>query len=187
MAPTSTLKMLLFSSRSPPLNVKKPMCHRPGSAISVRTTLYLLQVFFGRKLSLPVALYPFLFFLFRHPSKTDSLSLLPRESTPTLLACTGLSPAFSIVFHDAPSSPRLLSTANSSKVQLLYHQIFVVTLLTQIGRAGLRHTIDNYRKLPETEGFVTAAIITPKHGPLWDADRAWHEAYFFCFLSAQVL
>ena len=98
---------------------KKAMFHCPGSAISVRTTPYLLQVLFGRKLSLSVALCPFLFFLFRHPSKTLSLSLLPRESTPTFLVCTGLSPAFSIVFHDAPSSPRLLSTANSSKVQLL--------------------------------------------------------------------
>ena len=41
-------------------------------------------------------------------------------------------------------------------------------------------------KLPESEGFVTAAIVAPKHGSSWNAERAWHETYFFCFLPAQV-
>ena len=34
--------------------------HHFGSAISVRTSFHLFQVLFGRRLTLPLALYPFL-------------------------------------------------------------------------------------------------------------------------------
>ena len=162
--------MLLFSSRSPPLNVKKP-CFIVLGVQSVSVQHFTCSGILWQETLVASGLVPLPVFLFRHPSKNVSLSLFPRESTPTLLACTG----FPSILHSLPQCAFFSTTALHSS---FYHQIFVVTLLTQIGRAGLRHTIDNYRKLPETEGFVTAAIITPKHGPLWDADRASYRLRF---------
>ena len=56
-------------------------------------------------------------FLSRHPLETSLLSVSHKQSTPTsFLVCTGLFPAVSITFHDAPSSPRPRTTASSSRV-----------------------------------------------------------------------
>ena len=55
-------KMLLCSSQSPP-SAQRRLFHNLGSAISIFTTLYMFQVFFGRGLTLPLALHPFLLFL----------------------------------------------------------------------------------------------------------------------------
>ena len=86
-----------------------------------------------------------------------------------------------LLFHDCLPLPIL------QRRQALCRQTFVVTLLTQFDGVDHLTIIDHYRsKLPESEGFVTAAIVTPKQRPSWNADRAWHETYFFCFLPAQV-
>ena len=60
------------------------------------------------------------------------------RSTPTFLVYTGLFLAFSIACHDAPSSPRPLSTANSSKAPGHFAvKLSIVTdcLESQIGAA----------------------------------------------------
>ena len=73
----------------------------------------------------------------------------------------------------------LPSTAKASTAPGLCSQFFVITLLTQIDRVGLLHIIDCYRRqLQESEGFVTATIITPKQRSSWTAERTWHETYF---------
>ena len=131
------------------------------------------------------ALYPFLFLFFSILHKLFRSRSFKGKVFPQSL--------YLLVFpqHSPQSSTMRLLLPDCCPLPILHkcssfrHQIFVATLLTQIGRVGLLHIIDNYRsKLPETEGFVTAAIITPQHGPLRDADRAWHEAYFFCFVPA---
>ena len=90
-------------------------------------------------------------------------------------------PPCAFLFHHCLPLPRL------QRRLALCRQSYVATLMTQIDRVGLSPTIDNYRsKLPESECFVTAGIVVPKHRSSWNAERAWHETYYFCFLQALV-
>ena len=73
-----------------------------------------------------------------------------------------------IIFHDCLSLPRLQRRKS-----------FVRTLLAKNDRVGLLHIIDNYRrKLPDSEGFVTATIVTPKHRSSWNAERHFERDLF---------
>ena len=73
------------------------------------------HLFFGRRLSLPLALYSFLLYFLGILHKLLRFQSFDREVLPHSLYHAGLFPAFSIACHDAPSSPRPLSTANSPK------------------------------------------------------------------------
>ena len=126
-----------------------------------------------------IGLVSLLPFLLRHPSDFFRFRCFMRKVLPHSLYV--LVPAFSIICRDSLPLPIL------QRRLALYHQSFVVTLLTQIDCGGHLTILDHYRsKLSESEGFVAAAIVTPKHGPLWKVDRAWHETCFFCFIPAQV-
>ena len=141
----------------------------------------------GRRHTLPLALYPFLLFFFGILHKLLLLSIFQVRSTPTFLVYTGLSQhspqtaTMRLLFHDCLPLPRL------QRRQALCRQAFVITLLTQIDRVGLLIILDHYRsKLPESEGFITATVVTPKHRSSWNAVRAWHETFFLFFIPAQV-
>ena len=112
-----TLKMFFVFFPISSFQRKGGLFHHSGSAISVSTTLYLFQVYLGRRFALPLALYPFLLF-FLGLSKPLCFQSLTRKILP-FIVCTGLLPAFSITFHGAPFSPRPRTTATSSRVHLL--------------------------------------------------------------------
>ena len=90
---------------------------------------------------------------------------LSKESTPTFLVCTGLSQAFSTACHDLCLRFHYCIPLPLRQGCLSFcHQMFVVTLLTQVGRVGLLTLLYHYRnKLPETEGFVTATVLSPQN------------------------
>ena len=145
--------------------VSKP--HHLGSAVCVCTSSNLTQNFFGRRLLLPLALYPFMLVLLGILEKLCSLSPFQDSRTPTSFEKTGPFPAFSTICHDARSVPRLPSTAKTStapgRVPL---KSCDVTPLKQVDRVGVLTLIDNNRsKLPESEGLVAAPIVISTHMP----------------------
>ena len=118
-------------------------------------------------------------FLSRHSLEASLLLNFGGNNIPTSLVCTTLFPTFSITFHDAPFSPQTRTTPTLSMVYLLLPP----ETCCNIAGTLLHH---HRRKLPETEGFSTASIVTPKQGLLRNADRALYETYFFSFLMTQV-
>ena len=134
-----------------------------GGAVCVRTIFHLFQKFFGKRLLLPLSLYPSLLFLLSNPLKNVLLSLFQERNTPTFLVETA---PFQLFPQSATMRLLFLDCLPLARLQrrlALCRQSFVVTLLTQIDRAGLLNISDNYRsKLPESEGFVTAAIVAQK-------------------------
>ena len=173
----STLKMILYSSQPPPFNAKYP-CFIILGVQSVSTLLFTCSNY---SLARDSRCY--------WPCVSSCFSFSASFRNFFDFTLTGLFLAFSIACHDALSFPQLPSTAILQRRQALSRQAFVGTLLAQIDCVDLLTILDHSRsKLPESDGFVTAAIVTPKHRPSRNADRAWHEAQFFCccFLQAQV-
>ena len=134
MASAWTLKMLSNSSQPPPFSAKKACFIILGvQAVSLQH-FYLIQVFFGRRFAVPMALYPFLHFFLGILSKLLCFQSLTGKIRPHTSYVLVFYPAFSITFHDASSSPRPRATATSSKVISFCHQNFVAALLAQVGR-----------------------------------------------------
>ena len=127
---TSTLKMPLYSSQSRLFRAVKPF-FIIFRAVCVVTAFYLLQVFFGWRFQLPLALcscLPFFFGLL-------ALSLSLGEKNPTFLARMDLFPSSFKAFHGTPFAPRTVSTANLSVFFSFCLQRIVVTFLAFFGRA----------------------------------------------------
>ena len=111
---TSVLKMLSYSSRSPPFNAKKA-CeynHYHCSTSLAPSTPWLA-------IHGATGLVFLLAFLSRHPLEASLLLIFRGISIPTSLVCTVLFRSFSITFHDAPFSPQTQTSASWSMVDLL--------------------------------------------------------------------
>ena len=99
---------------------------------------------------------------------------------PTFLARTVLFPAFSTSFRDTPPFRPPVSTAQlTAFFSPFCLQVFVETLLTQVGRLCFISFIDQHRsQLPVAEGLLAALIVTTKQRLLWNAHRTRYETYF---------
>ena len=104
------LTFLPFSAFSHKISV----FHHLRSANSVRTTFTCSWCILARDSRCHWPCIPSCFFLLGQLSEPLCLKSITGKY-PTFLVCTGLLPAFSIACHDAPSFPRLPSTANSSE------------------------------------------------------------------------
>ena len=164
--------MLSNSSQPPPFSAKKACFIILGVQSVSLQHFYLIQVFFGRRFALPLALCPFLLFFLGILSKLLCFQSLTRKYAhiPRMhWFFTQHSPYHStmrLFLHDRvplPLRQRFISFCL---------QRIVVASLAKIGKIPHPH----YRcKLPETEGFFTAPLVTPKQRLSWDVDRAWHE------------
>ena len=122
---TSTLKMLLYSSLSPPLQGDTALLHHSFRALSVITAFNLLQVLFGWRFQLPLTLYSCLL-----SSAACSRKLF------TLFLSAKVFPQSS---HVLPSTVRLLPREPSPlPICLCFFsfclQRIVVTFLVHVGR-----------------------------------------------------
>ena len=112
-----------------------------------------------------------------------------REILPQSLYILVSSPTFSIACHDAPFSPRTHTTATSSRVPLLLLSDFCCNtadtnkLAVSDSAPSSTTTEANCQKL---RALSLQRLSHQNIGFLLDADRAWHETYFFCFIPAQV-
>ena len=145
--------------------------HHFRGAVCVRTTFYLFQKFFGRRLLLPLALYPFLLLFLSIPWKFHRFRSCKREIHPHSLCKlvfsqhSPQSATMSLLFHDCRPLPRS-STATPGPVPSIFR-----CNTTDTNCPCRTPSYHRRSKLPESEGFVTAAIVAPKHRPSWSADR----------------
>ena len=152
--------------------------------VYVHTTFYLFQKFFGKRLLLPLALYPFGIPWF------VSLSLFQERNTPTTLVYTGL---FANILHRLPRCAfflhELIPLPLHQGCLSFCYQIFVCNtadtnkLAVSDSAPSSTTTEANCQKL---RALSLQRLSHQNIGFLLDADRAWHETYFFCFIPAQV-
>ena len=144
---------------------------------------HLLQVFSGWRLQLPLTFYSCLLFFVGQLPKLLCLRSFTGEMIPH--------PTQIWLFpHHVP---------HSSPVRLLFHhlpplhiwqwffsfclQVFLETLLTQVGRVCFIAFIHHYRRqLPVAGGLFTALSVTTKQRLLRNACRPRYENPFFLFL-----